>query len=122
MKRFALYVALALAVALPGVVIRLAGIAIPAPLAVLVYGVAVGSAGFLLSWGAEGETHLSQGLIIAVLAIVTVLPEYSLDIYLAYQAGVNPDSPYAQYAAANMTGANRLLVGTIWLLLILLFW
>ena len=72
--------------------------------------------GFLLSWGAEtAEQHIAQGLILAVVALVTVLPEYAVDLYYAYKAGLEgPQSQYVHYAAANMTGANRLLVGLAW--------
>lgn len=122
MKLLAVSVALAVAAALPGLVVRFAGLPLAPPLAVIAFGLTIVGAGFLLSWGAEGETHVSKGLIIAVLALVTVLPEYSVDIYLAYQAGANPGSDYGQFAAANMTGANRLLVGMIWPLLVLLYW
>jgi hypothetical protein len=37
-----------------------------------------------------------------------VLPEYAVDFYYAYAAGQDPSSNYVHYAAANMTGANRL--------------
>ena len=44
-------------------------------------------------------------------------------MYYAFQAGqAGPGSPYVHYAAANMTGANRLLVGVAWPLLALLHW
>lgn len=121
-RRLAIAVAIAVAAALPGLVVRLAGLPLPPPLAMLAFGATIVAAGFLLSWGAEGETHVSKGLVIAVLALVTVLPEYSVDIYLAYRAGANPGSEYTQFAVANMTGANRLLVGMIWPLLVLLYW
>lgn len=77
-----------------------------------------------MSWGAEAaEQHISQGLILAAVALVTVLPEYAVDLYYAYQAGrAGPDSSYVHYAAANMTGANRLLVGLAWPLMVLLHW
>ncbi|WP_092681180.1 sodium:proton exchanger [Rhodopseudomonas pseudopalustris] len=66
---------------------------------------------------------MSQGLILAVVALVTVLPEYAVDLYYAYQAGkAGPDSQYVHYAAANMTGANRLLVGLAWPVIVLLHW
>jgi cation:H+ antiporter len=56
-------------------------------------------------------------------ALVTVLPEYAIDLYYAYQAGrAGPESQYVHYAAANMTGANRLLVGLAWPLIVLLHW
>jgi cation:H+ antiporter len=35
-----------------------------------------------------------------------------VDLYFSYTAGHNPD--YVQYAAANMTGSNRLLLGLGW--------
>ena len=41
-----------------------------------------------------------------------MLPEYFVDLYFAYTAGSNPD--YVAYAAANMTGSNRLLLGLGW--------
>ncbi len=54
---------------------------------------------------------------------MTVLPEYAVDLYYAYQAGkVGPGSEYVHYAAANMTGANRLLVGLAWPLLVAIHW
>lgn len=123
MRKFSLYVALAIAAALPGLVMRVVGLHLSPPLDTLIFGVAILGAGFLLSWGAEAaEGHVSQGLAIAVLALVTVLPEYAIDIYYTFQAGRHPGSEYVQFAAANMTGANRLLIGMAWPLIVLLFW
>ncbi len=77
----------------------------------------------MLSWGAESaEGQISSGLILAIVALITVLPEYAVDIYYAWRAGQDPQSNYVHYAAANMTGANRLLVGLAWPLLVLLNW
>lgn len=77
----------------------------------------------MLSWGAEtAEKYVAQGLIVAVLALVTVLPEYAVDIYFALKAGHDPESKYVHYAAANMTGANRLLIGAAWPVMLLLLW
>lgn len=124
MRRFAILVAIALLATLPAIVFRLIGLR-PSPiLDAGVFGLAILAAGFLLSWGAEAaEQHISQGLILAVVALVTVLPEYAVDLYYAYQAGrAGPESPYVHYAAANMTGANRLLVGLAWPLIVLLHW
>ena len=83
MRKLWIYVALAVALALPGVVLRLAGWHTGSPLVdPLVFGGALLAAGFLLSWGAEAaEEHVSQGLAMAALAVVTVLPEYAVDIY-----------------------------------------
>ncbi|WP_106381066.1 sodium:proton exchanger [Abditibacterium utsteinense] len=123
MKKFSIYVVLAIAAALPALVMRVAGFHLAPVLDTLLFGVAILGAGFLLSWGAEAaEGHVSQGLALAVLALVTVLPEYAVDVYYTLQAGRHPDSHYVEFAAANMTGANRLLIGMAWPLIVLLFW
>jgi cation:H+ antiporter len=44
--------------------------------------------------------------------VIVVLPEYAVDLYFAYSAGERPE--YVQFAAANMTGSNRLLLGLGW--------
>ncbi|MBA8795982.1 cation:H+ antiporter [Friedmanniella endophytica] len=106
-------VLLCLLVALPAVVVRAGGLHLPAPVALLVFGAAVVAASFVLAWAAEtAEVDISGGLAIAVLAVIAVLPEYAVDLYFAYTAGGNPD--YVQFAAANMTGSNRLLLGLGW--------
>lgn len=123
MRKFILYVALAVAATLPGLVMRVAGLHFAPLLDTMLFGIAILGAGFMLSWGAEAaEGHVSQGLAIAVLALVTVLPEYAVDIYYTLQAGRHPGSEYVRFAAANMTGANRLLIGMAWPLIVLLFW
>ncbi|WP_295637208.1 sodium:proton exchanger [uncultured Methylibium sp.] len=123
MQRFLAYLALAVAVIVPAVVLRLTGWRPGPVIDTAVFGVAVLAAGFMLSWGAEAaEKRIAQGLILALVALVTVLPEYAVDMYYAYQAGKAPDSNYVHYAAANMTGANRLLVGVAWPLMALLYW
>lgn len=123
MRRFALYVAVAVLTALPAISLRLKGTHL-SPLAdAFVAGVAILAAAFMLSWGVEAaEAHVSRGLALAVLALITVLPEYAVDFYYAFQAGRQPGSEYVQFAAANMTGANRLLVGFGWPLIALLYW
>ncbi|OGX81021.1 sodium/calcium exchanger protein [Hymenobacter glacialis] len=123
MKKFFLYVALAIAATLPGFYIRFTGTHLAPVFEAAVFFVAILGAGFLLSWGAEAaEEHVSQGLVIGVLALLTVLPEYAVDLYYAYQAGLHPGSAYAGFAAANMTGANRLLIGAGWPLIVGLHW
>lgn len=87
------------------------------------FGLAILAAGFLLSWGAEAaEKYIATGFVLAVVALITVLPEYAVDFYYAYRAGQDPASGYVAYAAANMTGANRLLIGLAWPLLVGLHW
>lgn len=103
---------------IPAVVVRIAGLQPDPVVALLIYGAAVVAASFLLAWGAEAaQIDVSGGLAIAVLALVAVLPEYAVDLYYAYVSGHNPD--YAQYAAANMTGSNRLLMGLGWPVVVL---
>ena len=102
----------------PAVVLRSVGWHLDPVEALLIYGAAVVSASFLLAWAAEtAQIDVSGGLAIAVLALVAVLPEYAVDLYYAYVSGHNPD--YTQYAAANMTGSNRLLMGLGWPVVVL---
>jgi len=102
----------------PAVVVRVVGLHPDPVAALLVFGAAVVASSFLLAWGAEAaQIDVSGGLAIAVLALVAVLPEYAVDLYYAYASGHNPD--YTQYAAANMTGSNRLLMGVGWPVVVL---
>lgn len=56
------------------------------------------------------------------IALATGLPEYAVDGYLAWQAGHDPQGDYIHYVAANMNGANRLLIGIGWSMVVLLYW
>jgi len=78
---------------------------------------------FLLLWACDAaQQDISQALALAVVALIAVLPEYAVDMYFTWQAGLHPDSSYAHYAIANMTGANRLLIGVAWAVIALIFW
>jgi len=113
-------VALAVAVAVPSVVLRLTGTHLEDLLALLVFGAAVVTAAFLLAWAAEAaEVDISGNLAVAILALIAVLPEFAVDLYFAFTAGSKPH--YAAYAAANMTGSNRLLIGFGWSMAALVF-
>ncbi|MGH7542414.1 MAG: sodium:calcium antiporter [Gemmatimonadota bacterium] len=91
------------------------------PVLALVYGAGILGAAFLLSWAAEiAQLELSQALALAILALIAILPEYAVDLYFAWRAAEDPI--YGHYAAANMTGANRLLVGLGWPLIVWLYW
>ena len=104
---------IALAVPLPALFVRVAGVELPPVYAMLLFGAAVAGAAVVLAWAAEAaQLDISGSLAIALLALIAVLPEYAVDLYFAYTAGHDPE--YAQYAAANMTGANRLLIGIGW--------
>ena len=84
-------------------------------------GVAIFGSAVLLSWGAElAQLEVSQALALAFLALVAVLPEYAVDMYLAWKAAHDPS--YITFAAANMTGANRLLIGMGWSAVLLAYW
>jgi cation:H+ antiporter len=100
-------------IALPAMILRLAGIEISPGLTVIVFGAGVVASAVLLSWAAEAaQVDISGSLAIAILALIAVLPEYAVDLYFSYTAGSDPT--YTQFAAANMTGSNRLLIGIGW--------
>jgi cation:H+ antiporter len=123
MRRFVILLAITAAAMIPAIFFRIEGWQPNPLLDAFLFGIAILAAGFFLSWGAEAaEKRISAGLIVAIVALITVLPEYAVDFYYAYSAGANPGSNYVHYAAANMTGANRLLVGLAWPLLVLLHW
>ena len=106
--------ALPVLVAVPGLVLRFSGASLAAGLAVVAFGAAVVGAAFFLSWGTELiERDIGQGLALALLALIAVLPEYAVDAVFAWKAGQDPEQ-YAPLALANMTGANRLLIGVGW--------
>src|SRR3954471_7240135 len=113
-------VAFAFAVALPALVLRVLGLTPPPLAAVAIFGTAVVASAFLLVWAAEAAQHdISGSLATAILAVIAVLPEYAVDLYFAWSAGHIPEN--AHFAAANMTGSNRLLLGLGWPLVVLLF-
>ena len=86
----------------------------------LLSGLGIVGAAFLLSWGAElAERDISQNLALVVLALLAILPEYAVDLTFAWIAGRDPE--YVQYTVANMTGANRLLIGLGWPLIAILY-
>jgi cation:H+ antiporter len=118
--RFA-WLAGAIAITVPSLVFRLAGLEASPPREALIFGCAILGASFLLSWAAEvAQLEMSQALALAILALIAILPEYAVDLYFAWRAAEDP--VYGHYAAANMTGANRLLVGLGWPLIVWLFW
>src|SRR5207248_7771221 len=120
LKARVLKIVLALAVGLPGLLLRLLGVQLPPVPAIVVFGSAVVASAFLLVWAAEAAQHdISSSLATAILAVIAVLPEYAVDLFFAWSAGHVPE--HAHYAAANMTGSNRLLLGLGWPFVVLLF-
>lgn len=118
-------VVIAVLTTVPGVVlelmVKLGGFHPPDPVVALAVGVAIVGAAFLLSWAAEViQLDVSQGLALALLALIAILPEYVVDATFAWKAASDP--VYAGFAVANMTGANRLLIGLFWPLVVAIVW
>lgn len=133
------FMAAAVALTLPGAVISRVNVDLPNPLLALIFGLAIVGAAFLLSWAAEvAQLDISAGLAIAVLAFIAVLPEYAVDLVFALNGG----EAFAEFGAAcqspaeaaagresdcalalaNMTGANRLLIGLGWTMVVFIAW
>lgn len=120
--RQVLYIAGAAASTLPGVVLAATGFHPEQPgarvLGAVLFGIAIVGAAFLVAWAAEViQLDISAGLALALLAFIAVLPEYAVDFVFTWKAGQDPDR-YASLALANMTGANQLLIGLGWPLVV----
>ncbi len=127
---------LAVAATVPGLVVRMTHPDLAHPVAALLFGLAIVGAAFMLSWAAEvAQLDISAGLAIAVLAFIAVLPEYAVDLVFAFKAGsaVGEFGPACRppgglgespcsLALANMTGANRLLIGIGWSMVVFVAW
>jgi cation:H+ antiporter len=131
-----LSIALAVLITLPGIFLRITDAELAHPLEALLFGLAIVGAAFLLSWAAEvAQLDISAGLAIALLALIAVLPEYAVDLVFAWKGGnaveqfgaaceargTVAESP-CSLALANMTGANRLLIGIGWSLVVFIAW
>jgi len=124
-KTYLIPIILAILITLPGLYLRLSGTADGWLAAVspdrnlvvcvaLLTGLAVVGASFLLLWACDAaQEDISQTLALAIVALIAVLPEYAVDMYITWQAGHHP--AYAPLAIANMTGANRLIIGVAWM-------
>jgi len=80
---------------------------------------AVISASLLIAWAAEAsEFSISKGLALALVAIVQTIPEYFVEGTIAWKAGKDPLNCtidcWIPNVVANFTGANRLLTGLGW--------
>ena len=111
----------AVALTLPWIVTWLTGAAdgLSTGAVVAVSGLSVLGASFLLAWGAEtAEKDVPRAFAIAVLAVLAVAPEYAVDALYAWNAGVFAGTERGieagNLAVANMTGANRILIGIGW--------
>jgi cation:H+ antiporter len=107
-------VAVAAALTAPWVATFLTGAHVGIVAEVALSGVAILGASFLLAWGAEtAEKDVPRAFAIAVLAVLAVAPEYAVDALYAWQAGAGVEGA-GDLAVANMTGANRILIGIGW--------
>jgi cation:H+ antiporter len=90
--RKSLTIAAAVAVTLPGVLMKLGGVHPPEAVGAVVFGFSVVGAAFLLAWGAEAlELDVSRGLALAVLALIAVIPEYAVVFTFSFYACSDPD-------------------------------
>ena len=131
-KAYWIPIVLAVLITLPGVFLRLSGIAdgwLTAPhpdralvaCVALIAGFSVIGASFLLLWACDAaQEDISQTLALAIVALIAVLPEYAVDMYITWRAG--HDVSYAPLAIANMTGANRLIIGVAWMVVVGVYW
>ena len=122
------WVAVAVIAGLPSVVLFFTKPHIEPTVVAVIYLVAIIGGAFLLSWAAEvAQLDVSASLAIAVLALIAILPEYAIEAVLAWKAGASYDvatgiiTPEMSRVAANVTGANRLLIGLGWSSVILIY-
>jgi cation:H+ antiporter len=67
----------------------------------------------IIGWAAEAAQFLlSQGLALAILAWLQVLPEFAVEAVIAWEAGIDPEKVHL--ITANFTGSLRLLTGVGW--------
>ncbi|MFN0207598.1 MAG: sodium:calcium antiporter [Planctomycetota bacterium] len=99
--------------AAPALYLQIAGIHAHAGIEAAFYGSAILSAAFVLTWASEAaQMDVPRAFAVVVLSLIAVLPEYAIDILIAWRAAHEPSQ--RELAIANMTGANRLLVGVAW--------
>ena len=80
-----------------GVVIHLVGAFLPVQLAMVGLGAGVIGAAFMLAWAADaGEAVFSGGVVLAVIALLAVLPEFVIEIRFAFVQ-------QAELVTANLT-------------------
>lgn len=120
----------------PAFLLRFGGLDGSHAVEALLFGLAIIGAAFAISWAAEtAQLDISAGLAIAILALIAVLPEYAVDFVFTAQGGnsyqLDPSCPSplgpgrespCDLALANMTGANRLLIGLGWSMVVFIAW
>src|SRR5213080_715118 len=75
----------------------------------------------LIAWAAEAAQFLiSQGLALAILALLQTLPEFAVEAVIAFEAAKDPDKLHL--VTANFTGSLRLLTGVGWPMIFATAW
>lgn len=116
-----LWIATSVALSLQWIVLHASGVELAPHYQALSAGLGIFGAAFMLSWAAEmAQFDIPQSLALAFLALIAVLPEYAVDMYFAWRAGKDPSQ--TQFALANMTGSNRLLIGLGWAAVVFTYW
>ena len=112
--RYPLFIAAGCAIG--GVVVHQVRPFIPVQAEMVGLGIGLIGASFMLAWAADaGESVFSGGFVLAAVALVTVLPEFIIEVRFAYIQS-------AELVTANLTGATRLLLtGAIALPLLLAY-
>ena len=126
------------ALGIPSFIIVFANLHFDPVLLAFIFGMGIVGGAFLISWGAEAaQVDISASFAIAILALIAILPEYAVEAVLAWDAGQSYLEASAagqvfsagsavtdemERVAANVTGANRLLIGLGWSAVILIFW
>src|SRR5262245_19612166 len=122
MKKY-LPLILSVVVPLPWLYLELTGKAnsLSPALVSLLSGVAIVGAAFLLGWGAElSERDIPRSLALSTLALISVLPEYAIGLHYAWTEGLARSNE--GLAIANMTRANRILIGVGWALIAIFYY
>jgi cation:H+ antiporter len=90
--------------AVVGLLVDLASPVFPMPLETVGLGIGLVGASFLLGWAADaGDAVFSGGFVLAVIALLAVLPEFVIETRFAYVQET-------ELVTANLTGATRLLL------------
>ena len=121
MTRDTIWLIASVGLGLQWILLRASGVHLAPSWEALASGLGIFGAAFLLSWAAElAQIDVPRSLALAALALIAVMPEYAVDLYLAWMAAKEPH--YIAYATANMTGANRLLIGLGWAAVVFTAW
>lgn len=122
MKKF-IWLIIAILIPLPWIFLSLTGQAhsLSPVVTTTLSGISIVAAAFVLSWGAElSERDIPRSLALIALALISVLPEYAIGLHYAWAEG--KAGTHEGLAIANMTGANRILIGVGWAIVVVVFY